>query len=174
MRIRFHISLVSHVGSRPEMRRETKRPRCADVAAGESSPLGARSTPGRDRHRGWYDQNVRLPVTPMLVNPRPSLSHLERASERPSPASAALSTTTTDHFVSRCLSRWEQPRYADVRRASRTIARGEPSLSGRCHREGLGDRLGLPTPHHPSRSRSHEEGNVDQRIATGGMPHRDR
>ncbi len=174
MRTRFQISLDSHVDSRPEMRRETQRQCCASMTPGKSSPPTAEPLRSRETKRGSNDQNPRLPVMPTLVKVRHCLSHLVRATGPTSAVASALSTTTTDHFGCNNLLRLRHPRLADKHLAPPTIARRLHATPGQCTTEGLGNRRWLPTPHHPKLSRSHEEGNVDQRIATGGMPHRDR
>ena len=174
MRTRFQISLDSHVDSQPEMRRENQRQCCAGLTPGKSSPPTAEPQRSSEPNRGSHDQNPRLRVMPTLVKLRHCLSHLVRATETTSAVASALSTTTTDHFGCSYPLRLRHPRTADKRHAPLTIARRLHASPGRCTTEGLGNRRWLPTPHHPSPSRSHEEGNVDQRIATGGMPHRDR
>lgn len=174
MRTFFHISLDSQVASQPELRRETQRQCCAGKTAGKSSPQIAEPLCSRVTDCGSHDQNPRLPVLPTLVTLRHCLSHLVRATERTSAATFALSTTTTDHFLSCCPPHLRHPRLAEAGHAPLPMARRLYANSGRSNPEGLGNRRWLPTPHHPSPSRSHEEGNVDQRIATGGMPHRDR
>ncbi len=53
------------------------------------------------------------------------------------------------------------------------IARGMHVSSGSRRTEGLEDRPLPPQPSPSCLSRFYEEGNVDQRVATGGMPDRD-
>lgn len=81
--------------------------------------------------------------------------------------------TTTAHF-----SRHNARNHWDARLAVACAAQGYLAhrlfaLCGNRKTEGLEDRHLLPKHHHPCLSRSHEEGNVDQCVATGGMPDRD-
>jgi hypothetical protein len=170
----FCISLGSHLDSQPEMRPESQRQRCASVTAGPSLPQAAAElTRSRAVASPRHDRTLRLPVTATLAPLCTSLSHLVRACEEASARATAL-TTTTDHFGRALPSDQGPPQFAVVSRASRNFARRSRAGRGRCTAEGLGNRRCLPPQPHPSLSRSHEEGNVDQRIAAGGMPHRDR
>jgi hypothetical protein len=156
------------------MRRECQRQRCAEVTASPSSPDAAEHLRSRANFSGLYEQNLDLPVISTFVPLHLRLSQLVRANEETIADACAPPTTTTDHFLCVLQHDQGQPRSADQSHAARFFARRSHAGHARCTAEGLGNRRCLPPQPHPSLSRSHEEGNVDQRIATGGMPHRDR
>lgn len=174
IRTSFRIPLGSHRDSQPALRRESQRQRCAGVTAGPSSPDAARPSCLGAKFPGWHEQNLGPPVTPLFRFPHPSLSQFVRAGEGTNATACAPPTTTTDHFMDAPEPGQGQPHFADQSRAARSIARRSYAGLRRCITEGFGNRRCLPPQPHPSLSRSHEEGNVDKRVAAGGMPYRDR
>ena len=111
---------------------------------------------------------------PFLCPPCSCLSQSVRA-ERPGDAAhPARSTTIPAYHL------WMMHRKRPHRpRTTAGEAQGQTAQSSGHHPhqsapQGPQNRPLLPQHHPYPRSRSYEEGNVDQRIATGGMPHRDR
>ena len=169
-RIRCYISLGSHCDSRPEMRRESPRQRCASVTRGQSSSA-AESLDSSAIRADLHDP--RLGFTPHSSPLQLRLSHLVRAKAAGTASVVAQTTTTTDHFSCVPDPTSGQPRFAAGSRTAHSCARRMPGEQRFCTTEGLGNRLWLPPPPLPYPSRYHEEGNADQCVAAGGMPHRD-
>lgn len=171
-RIRYDISLGSHGGSRPEMGRESPRQRCASVSKGQSSPA-AESFDSRRILAGLDDPHLGLGLTPRFSPSHLRLSHLVRVESAGTGSAVAQTTTTTDHFLSVSDPVQGQPRFAVRSRAAHSCARRMHAGRRFCTTEGLGNRLWLPPPPLSYPSRYHEEGNANQCVAAGGMPHRD-
>jgi hypothetical protein len=170
---RISISTGTLVDSQPPGR-ESPRNCCRGVSAGRSSldcePFCSLHSPGSLNEQGSYPRST----PPSIRSLRPSLSQSVRAGQAAGAASRAQTTTTTDHSLCAFDLRPKRPRAA---RSAAQSPRGRMNLAATGSRT-TSERGNRPLlPQHPTpypSSRTHEEGNVDQRVAAGGMPHRDR
>ena len=165
------ISFGSHVDSPPLARRQSLRSRYACLRE-PLSTCASRQIRLELHSAHAPDRTVRHLWT--------ASQELTDADQRPvaacrisrSPRRAQQSTTTARFSCRDQRNRWNDRRTIALA-AQGVFARRMHVSTGSRRTEGLEDRPLLPQPPPFCLSRSHEEGNVDQRVATGGMPDRD-
>jgi hypothetical protein len=166
------ISNGSMIDSPPTLCGESPRHRCAGATPGTLS-IACEGTDSDSlaSHRG--ESQICLARGPDSFSAVVRLSHLVRAVAADEAASRARSIKipASDLWKMHCTRSFEPGTTAGP--AQGQTARGMCQSSRRSAPRGPQNRSLLP-PYHPyPRSRSYEEGNVDQCFATGGMPHRD-
>lgn len=166
------IPFGSHVGSRPAPGCESPRNRCACLTVHRSSWASGQFRPesysaqvvDREMHgQSWQ-------ADPEWVR-SVSVQRAAGGSCR-SQRFASLSTSPAAFSCRNHQDRWNARRLIACA-AQGLLAHRKFAVGGCPKTEGPENRHLLPEHHHPCRSRSHEEGNVDQCLAAGRMPDRD-